>query len=40
MCYKMYFEGESLQKSSESGDWTLYNLQLRLRDFASIVEAD
>lgn len=39
-CYERYFSYESLETSSKTGDWTLYNLRLRLRDFASIVEAD
>lgn len=39
-CYHKYFTGDSIRKASEDGDLTLYNLRLRLRDFATIVEAD
>lgn len=39
-CYERYFTVSSLKESAETGDWTLYNLRLRLRDFASIVEGD
>lgn len=39
-CYNQYFTVTSLCDSSTKGDWTLYNLRLRLRDFASIVEGD
>lgn len=39
-CYERYFTVDSLETSSQTGDWTLYNLRLRLRDFASIVEGD
>ncbi|KAH9808174.1 hypothetical protein DFH28DRAFT_1196946 [Melampsora americana] len=39
-CYERYFSIESLEASYKSGDWTLYNLRLRLRDFASIIEGD
>lgn len=39
-CYSRYFTVSSLKDSSQTGDWTLYNLRLRLRDFASVVEGD
>lgn len=39
-CYDRYFGLDSLEAASKTGDWTLYNLRLRLRDFATIVEGD
>lgn len=39
-CYNEYFSSESLSNAKENSDWTCYNLGLRLRDFASVVEAD
>lgn len=39
-CYERYFTVPSLKNQAQAEDWTLYNLQLRLRDFASIVEGD
>lgn len=39
-CYKRYFSIKSLEASSKTGVWTLYNFRLRLRDFASIFEGD
>jgi hypothetical protein len=39
-CYETYFTASSVDQSSKTGDWSLYNLRLRLRDFATIVEGD
>lgn len=39
-CYERYLSFDALQESKRDADWTIYNMQLRLRDFASIVEGD
>lgn len=39
-CYEKYLSHDALKESKKNQDWTIYNMQLRLRDFASIVEAD
>lgn len=39
-CYHRYSTLESLRAASQAHDWTMYNMCLRLRDFATIIEAD
>lgn len=39
-CWLRYFEGDALERAKSTESWTLHNLQLRLRDFATIVEAE
>lgn len=39
-CYTRYFTSESLQRAADAKDWTLYNLQLRLRDISTLIEGD
>lgn len=39
-CYDRYLTRDSLNDCSKTGDWTMYNMHLRLRDFATIVEGD
>lgn len=39
-CYMQYFNLHVLQESKKCEDFTTYNMQLRLQDFASIVEDD
>lgn len=39
-CYNKYLSYNSLKRSKDAKDWTIYNMQLRLRDFGSVVECD
>lgn len=39
-CYDKYCSGESIREASKAEDGALYNLRLRLRDLATVVEAD
>lgn len=39
-CYRRYLSHDALKESKEKQYWTIYNMQLRLRDFASIIEGD
>lgn len=39
-CYDRYLTRDSLNDCSKTGNWTMYNMHLRLRDFATIVEGD
>ncbi|KAH9818850.1 hypothetical protein DFH28DRAFT_1123196 [Melampsora americana] len=37
-CYEAYFTVKPIENASKNGEWTLYNLRLQLRVFATIVE--
>lgn len=39
-CYDMYCSTGSIRTSSQMNDGALYNMRLRLRDFATVIEAD
>lgn len=39
-CYSKYLSFDALKESKKNKDWTIYNMQLRLRDFGTIVECD
>ncbi|KAH9808576.1 hypothetical protein DFH28DRAFT_908510 [Melampsora americana] len=39
-CFKDFFTAISLHKMEKSNNWHAYNLRLRLRDFASIIEGE
>lgn len=39
-CFERFFEPATLRKHEEDENWAAYNFQLRLRDFASLVEGD
>lgn len=39
-CYRKYFSRQSISAAESSGNTTAYNFRLRLRDLASVLEAD
>lgn len=39
-CYQLFFTQQSISVSEKSGNTTAYNFRLRLRDLATVVEAD